>query len=99
MSVEIASRRVDWDDEKAATNVKKHGIKFEDAARIFLDDRRLDYYDEKHSEEEDRYITIGMVNAVLFVVYTERGATTRLISARRATKREKERYYGQYTDL
>ena len=99
MSVEIASRRVDWDDEKAATNLKKHGIKFEDAARIFLDDNRLDYFDEKHSEEEDRYITIGMVNAVLFVVYTERGATTRLISARRATKREKERYYGQYTHL
>ena len=46
MNVEIASRRVDWDDEKAATNLKKHGIKFEDAARIFLDDNRLDlrYY-------------------------------------------------------
>ena len=96
MSVEIGSRHVVWDDAKAEINVSKHGIKFEDAARVFLDDSRLDYFDESHSDDEERYITIGMVNAVLFVVYTERADTTRLISARKATKREKEIYYGQY---
>ena len=85
-------RQFEWDSEKALINEKKHGVSFDDAARVFGDKNRLDYFDALHSEEEDRYITIGMVNAVLFVVYTERGDATRLISARKATAREKRRY-------
>ena len=48
----------EWDDEKARANIKKHGIDFETAARVFADENRLEIYDEEHSEDEDRYITI-----------------------------------------
>ena len=82
-----------WDDEKAELNWKKHRIKFDDAAQVFADENRIDYQDEEHSDFEDRYITIGRVEKVLFVVYTERGAVTRLISARKADKNERRDYY------
>lgn len=84
----------EWDDEKAALNLKKHGISFETAAEVFQDENRLEFYDVEHSETEERYITIGRVNAVLFVVYTERGQNIRLISARMATAKERRIYYG-----
>ena len=77
---------VEWDDAKNESNYRKHGIRFETAAYIFNDD--------KHSDEEDRYYTIGKVGDVMFVVYTERGEVLRLISARYATKAEEELYYG-----
>lgn len=55
----------------------------------------MEYYDEAHSTtEEDRYITIGLVGSVLTVVYTDRQETLRIISARAATKKEREAYYG-----
>ena len=66
---------------------------------IFFDDKRIEYFDDKHSVDEDRWLTIGMVRSVLCVIHTERGEATRLISARRATPRERSLYYGQYTDL
>ena len=75
---------------------QKHKISFEDAARVFLDDNRIDEFDELHSDYEERRKVIGMVENVLFVVYTERGEKLRLISARNATKKEKEDYYGQF---
>ena len=85
---------VEWDDAKNAANIKKHGVSFETAAYIFNDADRIEFYDESHSGTEDRYYTIGEVGDVLFVVYTERGKMTRLISARYATRKEKEAYYG-----
>lgn len=85
---------VEWDDAKNESNYRKHGIRFETAAYIFNDENRLEYYDDKHSDEEDRYYTIGKVGDVMFVVYTERGEVLRLISARYATKAEEELYYG-----
>ena len=84
----------EWDDEKAASNLRKHGVSFETAAEVFQDDNRIECYDAEHSTTEDRYITIGRVNAVLFVVYTERGRNIRLISARMATAKERRIYYG-----
>ena len=99
MLIEVGGRKIEWDDDKAAANIKKHDVYFDDAARVFLDDSRIEDHDDKHSDHEDRWITIGMVDKILCVIYTERGETTRLISARKATKREKELYYGQYTDL
>ena len=82
-----------WDDEKAALNWQKHKIKFEDAAQVFADENRIDYLDTAHSDNEDRYITIGRVDKILFVVYVERGIATRLISARKADKEERRDYY------
>ncbi len=85
----------EWDEEKEKINIKKHGIDFTIASHVFLDPNRLEYYDKAHSTaEEDRYITIGYVADVLTVVYTERKKSVRIISARRATKKEKGAYYG-----
>lgn len=86
----------EWDDEKEKINIVKHGIDFATAARVFGDENRLEIYDEAHSCDEDRYITIGAVDGVTFivmVVYTERGEAVRLISARKATKQEGRKYY------
>lgn len=84
----------EWDEEKADINFKKHGILFETAAKVFLDENRIEVYDETHSIGEERYITIGLAGDVLFVVYTERTPKIRLISARLATARERKIYYG-----
>ncbi len=83
----------EWDEEKAALNLQKHGISFEDAALVFNDEYRIEYYDAVHSADEDRYNTIGKVGEILFVVYTERKAFTRIISARIATPAERRMYY------
>lgn len=85
--------RFEWDEEKAATNWKKHRVNFFNATRVFEDENRIEYYDTAHSDEEDRYITIGMADDVLFVVYVERRERIRIISARRATRKERRLYY------
>lgn len=97
--IEIEGYVVEWDDDKNAINFRKHGIYFDEAARVFLDDNRIENYDEFHSDDEERIRVIGKVNAVLFVVYTDRVEKYRLISARYADKKEKEEYYGQYSYL
>lgn len=60
---------------------------------MFADEKRIELYDEAHSTDEDRYAVIGCVGKLLFVVYTERAETIRLISARIATREEEEIYY------
>ena len=97
--IEIGDYIIEWDDAKAELNLRKHKIHFEDAARIFLDENRIDYFDELHSDYEERWKVIGLVMNVLVVIYTERGEKLRLISARKAEKEEQEEYYGQYQDL
>ena len=82
----------EWDDVKARTNFKKHGIRFETAIKVFADKHKLIRLDEEHACEE-RYNVLGKVGKILFVVcafYTNN--TIRIISARLATKPEKERY-------
>lgn len=86
----------EWDDEKAAINLKKHGVSFQTAALVFYDENRIEMYDSEHSLEEDRYNTIGIVEDVLFVVYTERKDRLRIISARLANKKERSMYYERY---
>lgn len=86
----------EWDEDKAALNLKKHGVRFETAARVFEDEDRIEFYDSAHSTEEDRYNTSGMVDSVLFVVYTERKNRVRLISARPANSKERRLYYDRY---
>ncbi len=85
----------EWDEKKAEINLQKHGISFETAAHVFLDQDRIEIFDEAHSENEERFITIGLAGNVLFVVYTERTPKIRLISARLATPKERRLYYGE----
>ena len=98
VTFEIGDHKFEWDSEKAEINLKKHKVAFEEAARIFLDEYRIDDYDELHSDDEERVKTIGFVRNVLAVIYTERGDRNRIISARRANKREETTYYAQFYD-
>jgi uncharacterized DUF497 family protein len=84
----------EWDDEKERQNIAKYGIRFLEAKKVFLDPFRIEQYDLVPSNEEDRWQTIGLVNDVLFVVYTERGDKTRIIMARKAEPEERRIYYG-----
>ena len=87
--------KFEWDEEKNIINKEKHKISFETAAYVFYDLYYIEMFDFEHSVDEDRYIAIGKVGDVLFVVFTERKETIRLISARLATSAEKELYYDQ----
>lgn len=82
-----------WDPAKAEANFRKHGIRFSDAEIVLLDTQALTVEDN-HVEGEDRYITIGLdaVGQVIVVVYTYRGEQVRLISARKATRKETQFY-------
>ena len=95
----LESLKFEWDDEKYQLNIKKHGIRFETAANVFLDDNALYYLDDEHSSGEERFKIVGMVEKVLAVIYTERGEVNRIISARNATKNERNEYYGQYSSV
>ena len=85
----------EWDENKNIINKEKHKISFETAAYVFDDPYYIEMYDFEHSIEEDRYIALGMVGDVLFVVFTEKKDTIRLISARLATSAERGIYYDQ----
>ena len=98
INYELGEYKFVWDSEKAKINWKKHKVAFEDAARVFLDKYRMDYYDEFHSDDEERIKTVGIVLNVLAVIYTERGDKNRIISARRADKDEEAQYYEQFYD-
>jgi uncharacterized protein len=84
----------EWDTQKAALNLRKHGVSFEDAASVFADPLSVTYYDPDHSEAESRFITVGMSRSVriLIVAHTDRGESTRIISARPTTRRERKQY-------
>lgn len=87
----------EWDADKNTTNLKKHGVSFPLAAKVFLDKKRIEMYDREHSTlSEDRYKVIGLVDKVLVVIYTERKETIRLISARKAQQEEINEYYRNY---
>lgn len=88
--------KFEWDSDKERKNIKNHGLDFDLASRVFNDPYRIEYLDNKHSQDEERYITIGSIGdetIVLFVVYTDRYDHIRLISARKANKRERKLYY------
>ena len=89
--------RFEWDENKNALNWMKHGILFEDAVIVFNDPMRVDIYDQEHSLFEDRWRTIGLYGCdILSVIYTMRTGTIRIISARKADKKEKEDYFYGY---
>ena len=83
-----------WDPEKAASNLQKHGVSFDYATRVFLDPRRQDGVDKRHRYGEERRITVGVIEGRVYVVaYTRRRAAIRLISARKANARETQKYH------
>jgi uncharacterized protein len=84
----------EWDPEKAAINKKTHGITFDEASTTFKDTLSLTIYDPLHSEDEVRFVLIGNShkNRLLVVVHTEIGDRIRIISARKAKKKERQHY-------
>lgn len=84
----------EWDGAKASTNLRKHKVSFAEAASVFLDPLALSFFDPDHSDEEDREITIGISSRkrALFVSHCERGGRIRIISARKATRKEQLQY-------
>ena len=84
----------EWDPIKASNNFLKHEIDFIEASSIFDDPQYISFLDEEHSENEERYITIGLSNKrrLIMAAHTDREGTIRIISARKATKNE-EKFY------
>lgn len=84
----------EWDEAKAKANIRKHQISFEEARTVFWDPFSLTIPDPEHSFGEQRYLDLGRSSRdrILAVSYTERGATIRLISCRRATRAEQRTY-------
>ncbi|MBC8262507.1 MAG: BrnT family toxin [Anaerolineales bacterium] len=87
-------RQFEWDANKAAQNLKKHSVAFEEAATVFDDPMFITVVDDEHSVDEERYITIGLSaqGRLLMIAHTDRGGQMRIISARKATKKEEQFY-------
>lgn len=90
--------KFEWDDQKAKSNFRKHGVSFEEAQRIFYDDYAIQFFDSENSKSEDRFLMLGRshLSRVLLVCHCERdkGETIRIISARRASAKERKHYKG-----
>ncbi len=86
--------RYEWNEAKAAHNLRKHGISFAEAQTVFDDPLFMDFYDPEHSRGEHRYIILGesAAGTLLMVSYTERADAIRLISTRKATPKERRAY-------
>jgi uncharacterized DUF497 family protein len=86
--------RLAWNHSKAAANERKHGVSFPEAATVFRDPLSLTGFDPNHSDDEDRFVTMGtsVTGQLLVVVHTERDDCVRIISAREATRRERKDY-------
>jgi uncharacterized DUF497 family protein len=84
----------EWDPQKEQENFRLHGVHFKAVERVFSDPNRKERRDDDSSDSEERYQTIGFSRDVLFVVFTERGDVTRIISARIAEPFERSIYFG-----
>ena len=84
----------EWDDDKDEINLRKHGVTFAEAATVFDDPLAITYFDPDHSQEESRFLTIGMSidGRVLILSHTDRGENIRIISVRAATRFERKGY-------
>ena len=87
----------EWNNEKARLNQKKHGVSFEEAQSIFYDEYALEFFDKDHAEKEERFIMLGLSVKLRVLVachcLREKGNVIRIISARKATKKESEYYW------
>lgn len=90
--------RFEWNPAKAAANLRKHGVSFEEARTVFFDDFAVQFFDEEHSRDEERFVMLGMSSRtrILVVCHCERasGGIIRIISARKATRGEVTFYRG-----
>jgi len=90
---------IEWDPAKAKANVRKHGVSFEEALSVFYDEFAVQFFDDDHLSEEERFLLLGMSTGarLLLVCHCEReaGHVIRIISARKATKRESAFYSGE----
>jgi uncharacterized DUF497 family protein len=85
--------RFEWNKLKAKDNYAKHGVSFDLAKKVFKDPFAVEFLDDREDYGEERFVILGMVDGhILYVAYTERNETIRIISARRATKHEQETY-------
>ena len=95
---ELNGRRFDWDSDKNMININKHGISFKEAATVFFDTNAIEIDDEKHSQQEDRFLILGRSSKLRLLVvcncYREKGEIIRIISARKAANEEIELYGG-----
>lgn len=93
----MADLRFEWDEVKNRENVRRHGVSFEEAQTVFLDENAVRFFDPDHSRDEDRFIMLGMSFALRALVvchcYRKDDAVIRIISARKATRREAEAYW------
>lgn len=96
-----ATYEFDWDAAKAEANARKHGVSFENAMTVFRDPLAVTVYDEEHSEQEERWVTVGRAEngSTVLVVHTftpttPSNALVRIISAREATNKERQQYEG-----
>jgi uncharacterized DUF497 family protein len=93
--------RFEWDDRKNTQNRRKHGVSFEEAQTVFLDEQALLVADPDHSEHEERFILLGISSALRTLVvchcYRRERDVIRLISARRAHRQERELYEARWT--
>jgi len=94
----MSNIKFEWNASKASINKKKHGVSFDEAKSAFFDENALVIYDEEHSEDEERFVLLGLssVSRLLVVChcYKEKDKIIRIISARKATKKESLQYYG-----
>ncbi len=97
-TVRMDDIRFEWDEKKNRQNIRKHGVSFEEAQSVFLDDHAMRFYDPDHSEDEDRFLMLGLSFTLRILVvchcYREPDAVIRIISARKATRQERV-YYGR----
>ena len=86
----------EWDPDKAKTNLDKHGISFEEAMTVFYEEAAIEFYDDEHSEWEDRFLLLGVSSDMKLLLvchcYRKEEFVIRIISARKATKNEAEHY-------
>lgn len=97
----VAALRFEWDDRKNAQNRRNHGVSFEEAQTVFFDDHAPLIADPDHSEDEERFILLGLSSPLRTLVvchyYRRLGDVARLISARRADRQEREQYEVTWT--
>jgi len=91
----VAELRFEWDTEKDAANRRKHGVSFEEAQTVFFDEEALFLADPEHSENEDRFVLLGLSASLRLLVchcYRRAGRIIRIISARKSDRRERRQY-------
>ena len=88
--------RFAWDPKKARANLDKHGVRFEEARSVFYDEHAVEFYDDKHSQWEDRFLLLGLSSRLRLLLvchcYREKEGVIRIVSARKATQAESKHY-------